>query len=139
MSDLGVPVPPQRPSRPPAPLVVAASLVAVEAILLVLVGVAEVAAIAGNRLVMGVTTALFFVAYGAGLGYCAWSVNRLRSWARSPILLAQLIQLGVAWSFRGAPWTWVALALAVVAVVVIIGIFHPASIKALAEEHPAES
>lgn len=116
----------------------AASLVAIEAILLVLVGVAEVAAIAGSRLAMGVTTALFFLAYGAGLGYCAWSVNRLRSWARSPILLAQLIQLGVAWSFRGAPWTWVALALAVVAVVVVAGLFHPASIDALSEEHPAQ-
>ena len=117
----------------PAPLVVAASLVAVEAILLVLVGVAEIAAIAGDRLAMGVTTAFFFLTYGAGLGFCAWAVTRLQGWARSPIVLAQLIQMGVAWSFRGAPWTWVALALAVVSVIVIAGIFHPASVDALTE------
>ena len=37
------------------------------------------------------------------------------SWARSPVVLAQLLQLGVAWSFRQEPTTWVAVALAVVA------------------------
>ena len=102
--------------------------------LLVIVGLAEVVAIAGERLAMGVTTALFFVAYGAGLGFCAWSVTRLRSWARSPIVLAQLIQMGVAWSFRGEPWTWVAMSLAGVALVVVAGLFHPASLDALSEE-----
>ena len=100
--------------------------------LLAIVGLAEVVAIEGERLAMGVTTALFFVAYGAGLGFCAWAVTRLRSWARSPIVLAQLIQLGVAWSFRGT--TWVALSLAGVALVVVAGLFHPASLDALSEK-----
>lgn len=102
--------------------------------LLVLVGFAEVVAIAGERLAMGVTTSLFFVAYGAGLGFCAWSVTRMRSWARSPIVLAQLIQMGVAWSFRAAPWTWVALSLAGLALLVVAGLFHPASLDALSDD-----
>ncbi len=123
-------------SRPtaPAPLLAAVSLVAVEALVLVLLGVAEIATLSGSRALMGVTTAGFFLAYGAGLGFCAWSMSRLQSWARSPVVLGQLIQLGVAWSFRGEPWTWVAVALAVVALVVLAGIFHPASLAALASD-----
>ncbi len=119
--------------RAPAPLVVAASLVAVEAVLLVLQGFAEVIAVSGDRLTMGLTTTLFFLMYGGGLAFCAWSVTRLNSWARAPIVVAQLIQLLVAWSFRGGSTTPVAIALALVAVLVLVGIFHPASLAALAE------
>lgn len=118
----------------PAPLLVAASLVAVEAVVLVLLGVAELASLTGARLVMGLTTAVFFLVYGAGLAFCAWAVSRLRSWARSPIVLAQLIQLGVAWSFREAPGTPVAVALALVALLVVAGVLHPASVAALADD-----
>ena len=49
-------------------------------------------------------------------------------------MLAQLIQLGVAWSFRGGETTWVAIALAVVALVVLAGLLHPASIDATSED-----
>lgn len=118
----------------PAPLKVAVSLVAVEAILLVLQGVAELFALSSQRLVMGATTALFFVLYGAGLGLCAWLVYRLRSIARAPIIVAQLIQIMVAWSFWGGSTTWVAVALGAVALVVLAGLFHPASLDALAAD-----
>lgn len=118
----------------PAPLAVAASLVLVEAVLLVLQGVAELVALSSQRVVMGATTALFFVAYGVGLGLCAWGVYRLRSVARAPIVVAQLIQVMVAWSFWGGSTTWVAVALVAIAVVVLAGIFHPASLEALAAD-----
>jgi hypothetical protein len=118
----------------PAPLTVAAGLVGVEALLLVLYGVLEIVALSEQRVAMGVTTAVFFLGYGAALGICAWSLVRLRSWARSPVVLAQLIQLGVAWSFRGGASTPVAVALALVAVLVLVGVFHPASLAALADE-----
>ena len=85
---------------------------------------------------MGVTTTVFFLVYGAGLAFCAWRVTRLESWARAPLVLAQLIQLGVAWSFRGGSSTPVAVGLALVAVLVIAGIFHPASLDALREPGP---
>lgn len=123
-----------RVSGVPAPLAVAASLVFVEAVLLVLQGVAELVALSSQRVVMGATTALFFVAYGLGLGLCAWGVYRLRSVARAPVVVAQLIQVMVATSFWGGSTTWVAVALAAVAVVVLAGIFHPASLEALAAD-----
>lgn len=99
-----------------------------------MLGVAEMASVRGPRMTMGVTTALFFAVYGVGLAYCAWQVWRLESWARAPIVLAQLIQLGVAWSFRGGAGTLATVGLGVVAAVVLAGVFHPDSIRALADE-----
>ncbi len=133
--------PPEHPMSPaeptgrdgvPAPLTVAASLVAVEAALLLLQGVAELFALAGERLVMGVTTSLFFLIYGAGLGFCAVALWRLKSWARAPVVVAQLLQLLVAWSFLGGSTTWVAVGLGVLALLVLAGVLHPASTDALA-------
>lgn len=117
----------------PAPLVVAASLTAVEGALLVGYALLELFSVDAARVTMGVTTALFFAAYGAGLLLCAWTLSRLQSWARSPVVLAQLIQLGVAWSFVGDDTTVVAIVIAVVAAVVLIGVFHPASLEVLSE------
>ncbi len=115
----------------PPPLTVAASLAAVQGMLLVLYGVLEIANLSLDRVTMGVTTAVFFLAAGGGLCACALYLQRRSTWARSPIVLAQLIQLGLAWNFRAAPTTWLAVVLAVVALVVLFGIFHPASIRAL--------
>ena len=127
------PVPsPDRAAAPP-PLAVAASLVAVEAAMLVVFGVVELRSIETSKLTMGVTTSLFFGVYGVGLGLCGWQLYRLRSWTRAPVVLAQLIQLGVAWSFREGATTFVSVLLSVVAVVVLAGVFHPASLRALAQ------
>lgn len=122
------------PSGRPAPLTVAVSLVALEALIFVVLAVAEVAAFEADKAAMGATTTIFFLGYGVGLALCAWALARLRSWARAPVVVAQLIQLLVAWSFRGGETTWVAVGLAVVAAVVLAGIFHPQSIDALAED-----
>ena len=116
----------------------AAALAGVEAVLLVLFGVVELVAISGARLTMGVTTVLFFVVYGAGLAWCAWRLTRLDSWARAPLVLAQLLQLGVAWSFWGGGSTPVAVGLGVLAVLVLAGVFHPASLEALREREDGE-
>jgi hypothetical protein len=118
----------------PAPLAVAASLTAVEAVIFVVLAVAELADFEASKAVMGATTALFFLGYGAGLALCAWGVWRLASWGRAPIVVAQLIQIFLAWSFWGGETTWVAVVLALVAAIVLAGVFHPQSIAALADE-----
>jgi hypothetical protein len=118
----------------PAPLVVAASLVAIEGGLMVAYAILELFSLDSDRVAVGLTTAAFFAIYGAGLMVCAWAVSHGHSWARSPIILAQLIQLGVAWSFRGGDTTLVAVAIAVVAIVVLAGLLHPASVDALSDD-----
>jgi hypothetical protein len=111
----------------------AASLAGLEAVLLVGYGIVLLASLHTDRLAMGLTTPVFFLVYGAALGLCAWAVTRLHSWGRAPLVLAQLIQLGLAWNSRGGAPLALTLALAVVALVVLVGIFHPASVRALGE------
>ena len=115
----------------PPPLQVAAALAGVEAGALLLQGITLVPALEGQRMAMGLTTVVFFLAYGAGLAWCAVQLRRRRSWARSPVVFAQLIQLGVASSFWGGQTTYVAVALGLVALIVLAGVFHPQSLRAL--------
>ena len=125
-------------STPPAPLVVAAGLVVVEGLLLLGYGVLEAAHIEAARAAMGATTAAFFVLLAGLLIAGGWLVVRGHAWPRSPIVVAQVMFLGLAWSFRGGDTTWVAIGLAVVATVVLAGLLHPASIDALTEADPHE-
>ncbi len=115
----------------PAPLATAAGLVFVEGLLTLIFGISEAINIDVDRLAMGVTTSLFFMAYGVGLLVCSWGMNALRPWSRGPVLLAQLIWLGLAWSFRDGDTLPVAIVLAVVAVLVLAGLLHPRSLDAL--------
>jgi hypothetical protein len=110
---------------------VAAALVAVQAACLVAYGLAQLPSLGSGRATMVVTTALFFLVYGGALGVFAWLLAHLRSWTRAPVVLAQLIWLGVAWNFRGGTTTVVAVVLTVVAVTVLVGVFHPRSLRAV--------
>lgn len=115
----------------PAPLKVATALTGLEAGALLLQGVSILVSLEGERLTMGMTSVVFFIVYGAGLGWCALALRGRQSWARSPVVFAQLIQLGVASSFWGGETTYVAVTLALIALVVLAGVFHPQSLKAL--------
>jgi hypothetical protein len=115
----------------PLPLLVAAALVALEGLGLLGLSIAEILSVSADKAAMGATTALFFLLYGVALGVFAWLLAHRRSWPRAPVVLTQLLQLGLAWSFRGGVTTVASVALAVVALVVLAGIFHPASLAAL--------
>lgn len=89
---------------------------------------------AGTRLAMGLTTSAFFAMYGVGLVVCALALRKGSSWARSPVVLTQLIGFGVAWSFRGGHTSAVAAALFAVGAITLVGILHPQSVDFLADE-----
>ena len=125
------PTPSRTGSDAPPPLVVASSLAAVQGLVFLGYAVLEIARTDADRLAMGVTTSVFFGLYGLALVLCGWRLTRLDSWARSPVVLAQLIHLGLAWSFWGPETRAVSIGLAMVAVVVLAGVLHPASIAAL--------
>jgi hypothetical protein len=115
----------------PAPLAAAAGLTFVEGLLTLAYGIGEAFNLDSDRMVMGLSTGVFFLAYGAGLMLCAWGMNTVRPWSRGPVLLAQLIWLGLAWNFRDGSTLPVAIVLAVVAALVLAGLLHPRSIDAL--------
>jgi hypothetical protein len=94
-------------------------------------GVLEVFTTTSTRLAMGVTTAIFLLLYGAGLAVVGYGLSRAATWSRGPAVFSQLIQLGVAWSFRGGSTTWVAVLLAVAAFVVLGAVFRKESTEAL--------
>jgi peptidoglycan/LPS O-acetylase OafA/YrhL len=118
----------------PAPLLLAAVLVAVEGLVLVLYGALEAASVTSGRVLLGVTTTVFFVAYGAGLLACAWALRGLGSWARGPVVFAQLVQLGIAWNLRGGSTATLSGGLALVALVVLAGVLLPSSTRALGRD-----
>ena len=123
----------RQPNDAPAPLLVAASLVVVEAIALVCLAVLEMVALDWDRAALGLTTTIAFLLFAVGLTWCAWSVLRRNSWGRAPIVLAQLIQILTATSFWGGDTKLIALAMIVVAAIVLAGVLHPASIEHLDE------
>jgi hypothetical protein len=122
----------------PAPLKVAAGVVLVEAIVLLGYSLSLLGKIDSRHPQVAITTSIAFAIFAVGLTWCAWSVTQGRSWARSPIVLAQLIQLMVGWSFHASPTTAIAIALALAALITLAGIFHPASLDYLTEEYAGD-
>jgi peptidoglycan/LPS O-acetylase OafA/YrhL len=118
-------------SRTPQSMRIAALLVLLEAAGLLVFAVAELFAIDADRLALGLTNTFFFSLYAVGLAFCAWGFATLRTWSRSLIVMAQVIQLGVAYSFAGGSTTWVSVVLAVVAVAVLMVVFAPGTTQAL--------
>lgn len=115
-------------------MVIVSTLVGVEALCLGALAIAELAQVDVARVSVALTTALFFGLYAAGLVFAAGALLRHKGWSRGPIVLAQLIQLGVAWSFLGANTTWVAVSLAVSALVCLGLALSPATTRALYPE-----
>lgn len=116
-----------RAALPPRPILAAAALVSVEAAALAGLAVVELIALDGGRLALGVTNAIFFLLYATGLAFCARGLFRLSRWSRSPIVMTQLIQLGVAYSFYGNDTVWVAVILGAAAIVVLAVMLAPST------------
>jgi len=120
--------------RPPAPLAVAAVLVGLEGLTLVVLGLLELVHLESGRLALGVTTTIFFVGLGAGLGWCARALSRVQSWARGPVVACQLIGLLLSTNFWGGDTTPVAVGILAVSAAALVGVLHPASTRALAAD-----
>jgi hypothetical protein len=120
--------------RTPLPLTLAAVLAAVEGAALVVEGLSLVPVMESERLTMGVTSLLFFLIYGGALAFCAWQLHRRHSWARAPIVLAQLIQIMVGASFWGGSTTALSVVIIGVGVLTLGCVFHPAALTALEAE-----
>ncbi|HLR85237.1 MAG TPA: hypothetical protein VK059_09805 [Nocardioidaceae bacterium] len=122
----------RRRSRPY--LLVGCGVVAIEALALLALAIAEFLSVEGDRVGLGVSTAVFFLVVGAGVGYCVYGLWRRVSWVRGPIVLVQLIMLGLAWNFRTISPTVIAVVLLILALTGLVAVLSPATTRALNAE-----
>ena len=115
------------PRSRPAPLLVAAVLIGVEALAAIAFGAVVLTQIRVTRAGLGGGVAILMLGYGVLLVLVARGVLRGRRWSRAPAAATQLILLPIAWSFRASPTTWVAWLIAITAVAIMIGLLHPRS------------
>jgi hypothetical protein len=113
--------------RRPFTIVMAAALLALEALIGLGYAVLEVGQVRMTRAAVGVGVAILMASFGLLLIVVARGVFRGRRWSRGPAVATQLILLPIAWSFRGGVTTWVSVALAVLAIAVLVGVLHPQS------------
>ena len=116
------------------PLTVAVGLVGLEGLVLVVLGVVELASVDSSRVALALTTALFFLGLGAGLCWCARELFYAHSWARGLVVACQLIGLLLGFSFWGGETTPIAVGVVLVSVATLVGVLHPASTRALAAD-----
>ena len=124
----------ERRPDPPAPLVAAAVLVGLEGLCLGVLAALELVSLDSDRVALAVTTCLFFLAFGGGLLLCARGLLRVRSWARGPVVAAELIGVLLSFSFWGGATTLAAVVILVVSIAALVGVLHPASTNALAAD-----
>ena len=97
-------------------------------------GVLELIETRASRAVVGSGAAIILLAYAALLIVVARGVFHGRRWSRAPAIATQLIQLPIAWSFRGGETTWFAVLLAVVSLTVIVSLLLPSSTRVFVGE-----
>lgn len=108
----------------------AATIVGVEAAGFTALAVLDLADLAPGRAGIGVGVAIMLLAYAAGLVLAAGKVVGGSASARSPLVVAQLIQALLAWNFRDDDW-WIPVALAGSAVVCLACLLAPPVTRAL--------
>ncbi len=108
----------------------AAAIVSIEAVAFAVLAALELANVSSDRLGLGIGTTLFMVAIAVGLLWAGTRVVIGEAWARSPLVFAQLILLGLAWNFRGDA-AWVTPSIAAPALVVLACLLAPPVTRAL--------
>jgi hypothetical protein len=106
-------------------------VVAGEGITLLVLGALELFSLSADRLAPGLMTTAFFAVYAAALLACAWGLAHERGWSRGPVVLTELIQLGIAWNVAQAATLGISLLVAAAAVFVLVVAFLPSTTKAL--------
>lgn len=81
-------------------LSIAAGVVALQASVFVALAIADFAGLAPDRTSVGIGIGLVLLILGVGLLLAAVGLFRAQSWARGPVVVAQLIGLLLAWNLR---------------------------------------
>jgi hypothetical protein len=106
---------------------VAASALALEALIAVGYAALEIGQVQMSRAAVGVGVTILMACFGLFLLLVARSVFLGKRWSRAPAVAMQLILLPLALSFAGGGTTWVSVVLALLAIAVLVGLLHPRS------------
>ncbi|WP_152360581.1 hypothetical protein [Microlunatus speluncae] len=118
-------------------LLIAAGLLGVEALGTAAFAIFEISQIRFDRIVVGGGTVVLLIGYAILLGATARGVFLGRRWSRGPAVATQLLQLPVAWSFRGGTTDWIFYLLAGVSLVALVCLVVPASTRHFLEPDPS--
>jgi hypothetical protein len=110
-------------------LLLGAAVLWLEGLAVVVYGVLVIIGMRNVSAGVGYGVAAMLIAWGVALGLVGRGVALARPWARGPAVALQLLQLPLAWGFRGSIG-WLAAALFVTAAVVLVCVFLPASTAA---------
>jgi hypothetical protein len=119
--------PPSRSDRRPLTIVVAAVLLALEALIALGYAALEIGQVRMSRAVVGIGVTILMACFGVLLLVVARGVFLGKRWSRGPAVATQLILLPIAWSFKGGSTTSVSVVLAALAIAVLVGVLHPRS------------
>jgi len=115
------------PGGRPFTIVVAAALLAFEALIALAYAAVEIGQVQMTRAALGIGVTILMACFGLLLLLVARGVFLGKRWSRGPAVATQLILLPIAWSFRGGATTWAAIILAALAIAVLIVVLHPRS------------
>jgi hypothetical protein len=113
--------------RRPLTIVMAAAVLALEAVIALGYAVLGIGQVRMTRAAVGVGVTILMAAFGLLLLVVARGVFLGKRWSRGPAVATQLILLPIAWSFKGGSTTWVSIVLAALAIAVLVGVLHPRS------------
>ena len=116
-------------------LVVAAAIVLLEAVACVVLAVLGVTDLDGDSVGTGIGVSLILAVYGGFQAWAVWRVNLGDQWARSPLVVTQIIQLIIAFNLAGIP-LWVSVVVGVSAVATLVCLLAPPVTRALGSDQP---
>jgi len=126
----------QRPSGTARKLLlVAAGIVVGEALTCLVLAVLGAADLGGDSVGSGIGVSVVLAVYGGFQAWAAWRVTEGDQWARSPLVVTQIIQLIIAFNLADVP-VWIDVLVGASAVVTLACLLAPPVTRALGSNQP---
>lgn len=116
-------------------LLVAAVIVLAEALTCVVLAVIGLVDLGDDSVGTGIGVSLVLTVYGVFQAWAVWRVIQGEQWARSPLVVTQIIQLIIAFNLADVP-AWIAVLVGASAVVTLACLLAPPVTRALGSDQP---
>ena len=116
-------------------LLLAAAIVLVEAVTCVVLAVLGLIDLDENSVGTAIGVSVILAVYGGFQAWAAWRVTEGEQWARSPLVVTQVIQLIIAFNLADVP-LWVTVLVGASAVVTLACLLAPPVTRALGSDAP---